>query len=304
MKSEIDHELAGERIDKVVSILTGLSRSVARGLVESGEVLVDGSTMSPKDRVMGGEQVVVRIPVDEPLEPEDVPFDVRFEDDNLAVIEKPAGIVVHPGAGVSKRTLAAGLLFRWPEIRGVGADGRWGIVHRLDRDTSGLLLVAKTETAHQALTKALANRDVRRTYLALVEGDFPLVTGTIDAPIGRDPRNPRRRSIQRDGRPARTHYRRIASWTGADTSLIEVHLETGRTHQIRVHMMSIDHPVVGDTMYGGRPSGRLWLHATALSLTHPLTGEELTVTSPLPADLQGVLDELGEPDVGRLTADD
>jgi len=300
VKTNISHELAGERIDKVVSILTGLSRSAARRLVESGDVLVEGAAVSPRTRVEGGEHVSIRMPVEESLEPEDVRFDVRYEDDQLAVVDKPAGVVVHPGAGVKKGTLAAGLLYRWPGIRGVGVDKRWGIVHRLDRDTSGLLLVAKTDEAHRRLTEALAARDVKRTYHALVEGEFPMVTGTIDAPIGRDPRNPRRRSIQRDGRPARTHYRRLASWTDEDMSLLEIQLETGRTHQIRVHMLSIDHPVVGDTMYGGRPSGRLWLHAVALSLSHPVTGEEIAVSSPLPPELRETLDGLGEPDVGQL----
>ena len=148
MKRIIDPELAGERIDKVVSVLTGLSRRVAHTLVESGEVLVDGSAVSPKDRVEGGERVTIRIPAKQILEAEDVPFGVRYEDENVAVIDKPAGVVVHPGAGVVRGTLAAGLLHRWPQIRGVGAEDRWGIVHRLDRDTSGLLLVAKTEDAH------------------------------------------------------------------------------------------------------------------------------------------------------------
>jgi 23S rRNA pseudouridine1911/1915/1917 synthase len=300
VNTSIGPELAGERIDKVVSILAGLSRRVARTLVESGDVLVDGTTMSPKDRVVGGERVSIRIPVEQTLEPEDVSFGVCYEDENVAVIDKPSGVVVHPGAGVSRGTLAAGLLHRWPQLEGVGVKDRWGIVHRLDRDTSGLLLVALTEEAYRSLTDAMAERSVKRTYRALVEGLFSLPAGTVDAPIGRDPRNPRRRALQRDGRPARTHYRRLASWDGPNLSLLEVQLETGRTHQIRVHMASIDHPVVGDTMYGGQPSERLWLHAVALSFMHPVRGEEITVTSPLPDELRGLLDELGEPDVGAV----
>ena len=300
MNTNIGPELAGERIDKVVSLLTGLSRRVARALVESGDVLVDGATMAPKDRVEGGEEILIRVPAEQTLEPEEVPFEVRFEDRVVAVIDKPSGVVVHPGAGISTGTLAAGLLHRWPQIKGVGVADRWGIVHRLDRDTSGLLLVALTDEAYRSLTGAIAERSVRRTYLALVEGLFSLPAGTIDAPIGRDSRTPRRRGLQRDGRSARTHYRRLASWEDPGLSLMEVRLETGRTHQIRVHMSSIDHPVVGDILYGGRPSERLWLHAASLSFAHPSSGEDVTVTSPLPEGLRGVLDELGEPDVGTV----
>ena len=300
MNTTIDPELAGERIDKVVSLLTGLSRRVARTLVESGDVLVEGATMAPKDRVEGGEQILIRIPVDRTLEPEEVSFEVRFENGVVAVVDKPSGVVVHPGAGIHSGTLAGGLLHRWPQIEGVGVEDRWGIVHRLDRDTSGLLLVALTSEAYRSLAGAIAERSVKRIYLALVEGLFSLPAGTIDAPIGRDSRNPRRRALQRDGRSARTHYRRLASWEGPGLSLVEARLETGRTHQIRVHMSSIDHPVVGDTMYGGRPSGRLWLHAVSLSFTHPSSGEDVTVASPLPDELRGVLDELGEPDIGTV----
>jgi 23S rRNA pseudouridine1911/1915/1917 synthase len=306
VNTRIGPELAGERLDKVVSLLTGLSRRVARTLVESGDVLVDGSAMTPKDRVEGGEDILVRLPVEPVLEPEEISFDVRFEDGVVAVVDKPSGVVVHPGAGVRTGTLAAGLLHRWPQLEGVGTEDRWGIVHRLDRDTSGLLVVALTEDAYRSLADAMARRSVKRTYLALVDGLFSLPAGTVDAPIGRDSRNPRRRALQRDGKPARTHYRRIASWEGSGTSLLEVRLETGRTHQIRVHMASIDHPVVGDTMYGGRPAERLWLHATELSFTHPASGEEVTVTSPLPGELRDVLEELGESDTGtveQLTAD-
>jgi len=306
VNTRIGPELAGERLDKVVSLLTGLSRRVARTLVESGDVLVDGSAMTPKDRVEGGEDILVRLPIEPVLEPEEISFDVRFEDGVVAVVDKPSGVVVHPGAGVRTGTLAAGLLHRWPQLEGVGTEDRWGIVHRLDRDTSGLLVVALTEDAYRSLADAMARRSVKRTYLALVDGLFSLPAGTVDAPIGRDSRNPRRRALQRDGKPARTHYRRIASWEGSGTSLLEVRLETGRTHQIRVHMASIDHPVVGDTMYGGRPAERLWLHATELSFTHPASGEEVTVTSPLPGELRDVLEELGESDTGtveQLTAD-
>jgi 23S rRNA pseudouridine1911/1915/1917 synthase len=298
VNTSIDRELAGERVDKVVSVVAQVSRRVARELVEAGKVLIDGTTAAPRDRVEGGERISIEIPERAALQPEDVPFDVLYEDDDIAVIDKPAGVVVHPGAGVVGGTLAAGLLHRWPGIRGVGAEDRWGIVHRLDRDTSGLLVVALEQDAYETLTEAMAHRRISRTYLALVEGTFQFPSGTVDAPIGRDPRRPARRSVQRDGRPARTHYRRLAGWT--DTSFLEVHLETGRTHQIRVHLSSIGHPVVGDVTYGGRPGRRVWLHASSLSFAHPVSGEQISVTSPLPEDLRGVLDALGEPEIGTI----
>ncbi|NOY55046.1 MAG: RluA family pseudouridine synthase [Actinobacteria bacterium] len=299
----VDAGLAGERADKIVAMLAQVSRGVARRLIDSGAVQIEGSPVAPKDRLDVGAVISVEFPAVEMLEPEEVAFEVRHEDADVAVIDKPAGIVVHPGTGVIGGTLAGGLLFRWPQIRGVGQENRWGIVHRLDRDTSGLLAVALTEAAYEGLTAAIRAREVSRTYLALVQGGFVLPGGTIDAPIGRDPRRPTRRVVRREGRPARTHYRRLAGWSDPGVSLLEVQLETGRTHQIRVHLESIGHPVIGDRAYGSTGPRmpcveRMWLHAVSLSFEHPITGVSVDVTSPLPSDLQSTLDELGNADVG------
>ncbi|GBE23690.1 MAG TPA: RluA family pseudouridine synthase [Actinobacteria bacterium] len=299
----VDAGLAGERADKIVAMLAEVSRSVARRLIETGAAQVDGSPVAPRDRLDVGAMVSIDLPATETLEPEEVAFEVRYEDADVAVVDKPSGIVVHPGTGVMGGTLAGGLLFRWPQIRGIGQENRWGIVHRLDRDTSGLLMVALTEAAYEGLTAAIAAHEVSRTYLALVQGGFALPGGTIDAPIGRDPRRPTRRVVRREGRPARTHYRRLAGWNDRGVSLLEVRLETGRTHQIRVHLESIGHPVIGDRVYGApnpRMSSveRIWLHAVSLSFAHPVTGATIDVTAPLPSDLQSTLEELGSADVG------
>ncbi len=261
--------------------------------------------MAPKTRLAAGAELTVTIADRLPgLEPEPVPFAVRFEDDRLAVVDKPPGVVVHPGAGQRTGTLAAGLLDRWPELEGVGEEGRWGIVHRLDRDTSGLLVVAKDAAALARLRRDLRARRVGRTYLALVAGAFPIATGTVDAPLGRDPRRPTRVAVRTDGRPARTHYRRLSEWRRPEVALVEVELETGRTHQIRVHLATIGHPVVGDSTYGKRLAppvdpGRVWLHAARLALRHPGSGEPLEVEAPLPDDLALSLAALGEPAVGE-----
>jgi 23S rRNA pseudouridine1911/1915/1917 synthase len=191
----------------------------------------------------------------------------------------------------------AGLLHRYPDIAGVGDPGRWGLIHRLDRDTSGAILVARDQDTYQALVADLRRRQVRRVYLALVHGLVGSPTGTIEAPIGRDPTRPMRRAIRQDGKPARTHYEVMALYPEADCSLLRVRLETGRTHQIRVHLASIGHPIVGDMTYDPRPrrtgAPRTFLHASELGFTHPATGEHLDVASPLPPDLQGVIDAIG-----------
>ncbi len=297
-------ELAGERLDKAVAVLAGLSRTQARRLVEDHAALVDGSPARPTDRVTPGAVIEVGLPpAPGRLLPEPVPFDVIWEDEYLAIVAKPSGVVVHPGSGARRGTLAAGLLHRWPQLEGVGEPDRWGIVHRLDRETSGCLLVAKTSETLGALRAALARREIERSYWVLVRGGFDVPAGTVDAPIGRDRRHPTRFAVDPAGRPARTHYRVAAQWDEPAVSLLEVHPETGRTHQIRVHLLSIGHPVVGDRTYGRVPglgSKRVWLHAFRLELRHPISGQPIDAGAPLPDELRDDLRNLGPPDRGEL----
>jgi 23S rRNA pseudouridine1911/1915/1917 synthase len=286
-------EWDGERADRVLANLSGRSRADVRAAIESGSVVVDGAAVEPRTKVAHGSEFTGDIPDrNKPMQPETVPFVVVYEDEDVAVIDKPAGVVTHPGAGNREGTLAAGLLDRWPRIRGVGADERWGIVHRLDRDTSGLLLVGLSPAGYEGLSEAIRSRAVTREYLALVAGAPATATGTIEAPIGRDPRRPTRMRIDPDGRRAVTHYRVEAA--GDHVTLLRVTLETGRTHQIRVHLASIDLPVIGDRTYGrAAGSPRVFLHAARLSLVHPISGEPLEAEAGLPGDLADVLAGLG-----------
>lgn len=300
----------GERADKVIASELNVSRGVARTIIDAGDATVEDRHLKPADRVHPGTTITVVLPEEEaPLEPDaSVPFKVVLEDQDFLVIDKPIGVVVHPTSGNSEGTLVHGLLARYPEIRGVGQEGRWGIVHRLDRDTSGLLVVARNQRAHEALSGMMRNREVTRRYLTVVVGSFNNTTGTIEAPIGRDPSNPVRMKVERGGKDSRTHYRRIAGWARPEVTLLSVHLDTGRTHQIRVHFRAIDHAIVGDAAYGrsgtsGDP-GRPWLHARELSFAHPFKDGVINVVSPLPADLVDSLDALGAPDVGALTDTD
>ena len=290
----VPEDLDGERLDRVVAVLGKMSRSVARALVDAGSVTVDRSPARPNTRLVSGQTVSFDRPVaDEGLLPEPVDFGVAYEDDDVLVVDKPAGVVVHPGAGQATGTLAAGILYRHPGIAGVGQRDRWGLVHRLDRDTSGLLVVALTEAAYARLADQIRARQVERTYIALVDGTFGVPTGTIDAPIDRDPARPTRRRVSPDGRPARTHYEVVDAYPNKDVTLLRVRLETGRTHQIRVHLSAIDHPLVGDGLYRSGPdrvpTPRLFLHAHRLAFEHPTSGRQIEVESPLPADLAEVL---------------
>ncbi|MGH8926704.1 MAG: RluA family pseudouridine synthase [Acidimicrobiia bacterium] len=285
--------LIGERADKIVAELAGVSRDRSRRLFDQG-VTVDGKPVQARDRLTGGVIEFQLVPKSAGTLPEDVSFAVRYEDEYLLVVDKPAGIVTHPGAGQARGSLAAGLLHRYPDIEGVGQPGRWGIVHRLDQGTSGVLVVARTPHAYEYLIAELAARRIHRTYLALVHGVPAMATGTIDAPIGRDPAHPTRKRVSTDGRPARTHYR-VSEDLGV-AALLEIELETGRTHQIRVHLAAIDHPVVGDRTYSRRTDPirvrRIFLHAARIRFAHPISEHTIEVDSPLPAELAGPLDQL------------
>lgn len=295
------------RADKVIAGITGFSRAMARRLIETGRVTVGGEPVTVTQKLAAGDAVQVVEPLPrEGLPPLALPLQIRYESDTTLVVDKPPGLVVHPGAGHRDDTLASVLIHHYPELAGLGEECRWGLVHRLDRDTSGLLLVGRTAAAHRALQAQLKGRDIKRTYLALVQARIEPATGTIEAPIGRDPDQPTRMALRQDGRFARTHYRRVAAWD--DVSLVEVNLETGRTHQIRVHFKSIGAPIVGDRTYGAHRGGvegfhRVWLHAHQLVFIDPAgPSDPVTVTSPLPSDLQDSLKLLGQPLTGAVPA--
>lgn len=299
--------LDGERLDRVVAMVTGRSRAEVAELVADGAVRLDGRVVTkPSVRVRAGAELEVDLPPDDDgpsvVADPTVPFTVVHADDDVIVVDKPAGVVVHPGAGNAGGTLVAGLVARYPELAAVGDPERPGVVHRIDRGTSGLLLVARTEAAHADLVAQLAARTVERAYRALAWGRFASPTGLVDAAIGRSGRDPTRMAVSARGREARTRYEVLASWTDPQVTLLECRLETGRTHQIRVHLAAIGHPVVGDERYGGArsalPLDRPFLHAARVGFTHPATGERLRFDSDLPADLATVLDGLGPPDGG------
>lgn len=294
--------LDGERIDRVVAMLTGCTRSEASAAVAAATVRVNGRAVAkPSARVESGDVVSVAA---DPHVPEELPradsgVEVRIVhvDDEVIVIDKPAGLVVHPGAGHRGATLVNGLLAAFPELADVGEPHRPGIVHRLDKGTSGLMVVARTPDAYDDLVAQLSTHGVDRGYVALVWGEMESPAGTIDAPIGRSRRNPLLMTVSADGRPSRTHYQVERTISDPHSmSVVGLRLETGRTHQIRVHLRSIGHPVVGDDAYGGRRPllglDRPFLHARRLSFEHPATGELVSFESPIAADLAAVLDAL------------
>ena len=291
------------RLDLFVSERLELSRTRVQKLLAEGKITVDGREGRKSEPVEEGQRIEVRVPPPTvvSMEPEDLPLEIVYQDSHLAVVNKPAGMVVHPAPGHRTGTMVNALLYHVKDLSGVGGRLRPGIVHRLDRDTSGLLVVAKTDVAHQALSEALKRRDIKRLYQALVWGHIDRDALTIDAPIGRDPRDRKRMAVVEDGRSALTRVRLAERWVRAD--LLDIALKTGRTHQIRVHLSHIGHPVVGDVVYGrgwergmgggsrkwadelARRVKRQFLHAAALGFDHPVTGERMRFRAPLPADL-------------------
>ena len=291
----VPEALAGERVDRALALLTGWSRAEVARLVEDDDVLVGGKPVAKGRKLVGGEivELLAEPPLPVPPGPEPVPVDIAYGDDDLAVIRKPAGLVVHPGAGHAGGTLVNGLLARFPEIAAVGDPARPGIVHRLDRDTSGLLVVARSPAAYDGLVEMLAAHDVERRYVALVWGALDAPRGVIAAPIARSQTRRTRMAVRDQGREARTGFEVREEFSSPAVSLLECRLETGRTHQIRVHLSAVGHPVVGDGAYGGARStltlDRPFLHATHLAFDHPVTGARVDVDDPLPDDLAAVL---------------
>ncbi|MCS7246394.1 MAG: RluA family pseudouridine synthase [Thermomicrobium sp.] len=290
----------GERLDKLIaSRVTGVSRSFVQQMMKRGEILVNGAPAKPAQRVRYGDRLEVSLPPAEPpvdLEPEYLPIPVIYEDDDIIVFDKPAGIVTHPAPGHERGTLVNALKAIRPDLA-VQPSHRPGIVHRLDKDTSGLLVVAKTEPARLALLEQWQSRSVLKKYTALVHGIVEPDAGTIDAPISRDPREPTKMAVVPWGRPAITHFRVMERFRCA--TLLDVTIETGRTHQIRVHCAFIGHPVVGDQQYGGHRSfcvavPRQFLHARSLRFRHPTTGQTIELETPLPSDLRRALASLRE----------
>ena len=287
----VDARAAGERLDLFLTgKLPHLSRSRLQTLIKEGHVTLDGKAAKPGDKVRKGTVVSVTEPPAEPmlLEPENIPLDVLFEDEDLLVLNKPAGLVVHPAAGHSRHTLVHALLAHCTELSGIGGEQRPGIVHRLDKDTSGCLVVAKNDRAHTYLSRQFAGRSVTKIYLALVQGYFEGErSGNIDNQIGRHPVDRKKMAVlERGGRASRTTWRVVQDLPGVG-SVVECTLHTGRTHQIRVHLKHLGHPLLGDALYAPRHAGyyaRQMLHAWKLGFAHPRTGETMHFCSPLPED--------------------
>ena len=291
--------LDGERLDAAMARMFGLSRSRAAELIGDGMVRLDGRPAAKSDRVLAGEPLQVTLPSPRPAEPPRLVdgLVVLYEDDDIVVVDKPRGVAAHPTPGWSGPTVIGGLAATGHTVATSGAAERQGIVHRLDANTTGVMVVAKSERAYSELKRAFRERTVDKRYHALVQGHPDPLRGTVDAPIGRHPSGDGRFAVVSDGRPSVTHYDTLEAFRAA--SLASVHLETGRTHQIRVHMTAIRHPIVGDLLYGADPvlAARLgltrqWLHAVSLTFAHPAGGGEVSFTSNYPADLAHALDVL------------
>jgi 23S rRNA pseudouridine1911/1915/1917 synthase len=306
----VSREQAGQRLDRfLTSQLREMSRTRIQSLVEGGRVRVDGIARKPSFRVAPGETVVVEIPPAPPpgVEAEEIPFEVLYEDEDIAVVNKPAGMIVHPGAGADRGTMVSALLYRFggmEGLSGVGGPLRPGIVHRLDKGTSGALVIARTNAAHLKLVEEFRKRLVEKTYLALLHGKIKGEAGTVELPVARDLRRRTRMTARRrEGREARTDWR-VCMRLGGFT-LVEAGLHTGRTHQIRVHFSALGCPVVGDTLYGAPrqeragskllpPLGRNFLHASRIAFTHPRTCWRMEVRAPLPRELASYLNDLAQ----------
>jgi 23S rRNA pseudouridine1911/1915/1917 synthase len=292
--------LEGERLDVALTRLLGLSRSRAAELVEQGAVLVDGRPAAKSERLVAGAALTVDLsePTTEPVPPEPVPgMRILFDDDDVVVVDKPVGVAAHPSPGWTGPTVVGGLAAAGYRVSTSGAAERQGIVHRLDVGTSGVMAVAKSESAYTSLKRQFKDRTVDKVYHAVVQGHCDPLSGTVDAPVGRHPQHDYKWAVVRDGKPSVTHYDTLEAFPHA--SLLEIHLETGRTHQIRVHMSALRHPCAGDITYGADPElakrlrlTRQWLHARSLSFDHPRTGERITIESDYPEDLRSALDLL------------
>lgn len=302
-------DAAGGRVDRFVADVSGLSRSYVQKLISEGHVTAGGSPVKSNEPIVPGEVLDLEIPDPKPLDlaPEPIPLSVVYEDDDLLIVDKAAGLVVHPAPGHPGGTLVNALLARDTEYGGIAGVQRPGIVHRLDRDTSGLLMVAKDDRAQASLMAQLKARGVKKTYLGLVQGAVVATSGRVEAPIGRDPHHRTRMAVVAAGRPAVTGYRvreRLPGWT-----LLELDLVTGRTHQIRVHLDAIGHPLAGDPVYGTGtsrrgPDGleRLFLHSWRIELQSPRDGHVIRATAPLPAELELVLEGLRSRASGALSS--
>jgi len=296
---EFTAEQRGERLDKIIAAYFGdqLTRNQVQNLIRDGHVTVNGAAVKAGVKLKGGEQIAVDVqaPIeDKSVEPEEIPLHIVYEDEDLAVIDKPAGLVVHPGAGNQTGTLVNAIISRWPQIATMNyAPKRRGIVHRLDKDTSGLILVAKNAPTLQKLAAQFQKRTVDKTYIALLERTPKTTTGRIDIPLGRDPSDPRKRAVLREGRRAISEFTVVERFADG-RALVHVKLLTGRTHQIRVHMAYLGCPIVGDALYGFRKQNLRgqFLHAWQLCFDHPRTLERMCYTSPLPERLEAVLAEL------------
>lgn len=295
--------LEGVRVDAGLARLLGLSRTAAAELAAAGDVLLDGRPVGKSDRLVAGSLLDVTLPDAAPAQPlTQAPVDglgVVYSDDDIVVVDKPVGVAAHPSPGWEGPTVIGGVLAMGHRVSTSGAEERRGIVHRLDAGTSGLMVVAKSESAYSALKDAFRERTVDKVYHAIAQGHPDPLRGTIDAPIGRHPRHDWKFAVTAGGKDSVTHYEVIEAFPAA--SLVEVHLETGRTHQIRVHFNAVGHPLAGDTMYSADPRlaerlglTRQWLHAHRLGFAHPADGRYVSFESPYPADLQHALDVLRE----------